>query len=953
MCFYCMIIAALSLMFSSGVTCAQTGSEPTNNEIFIKMVGPEVIMDSNITAKVLQSKPKIKFTIDSDNDGRIDTIYIIDNDERHLERFTPLLVKIVDEDGDMYLTGEGDLDSDLYVADWYGDGTIDRVIDYIDLDGDGDVDEQVIYIWSKSPPPPKTSEYFLTRPPKIYNGKMYCAAWGKDYGDDNRLWYDCSYEHSQDITQWLDDFNGDEMFVYKFFFDYERNTLSPGWENPFAFYDLDGDSYSEEVVRFTGAGPRANNLRYSMDIDNDTRGTNHLDYDFSISAHGPINYPIEKCETVNLRGIETEPFLKWEHVRQVAKEANWNSSHLTWVENDNNVDPRPGRKHNERWEGVLSHGNEYIRRIGGPSCGPYNNRNEVDKDNSGHFRFYYSPVDRRLHLFGAEVGWIKADYNYDDKVDMVIWMDDEDQDGFFDTWKYDVDADGTFDRRFKLQNDEAFLYPFDYKTLHEVYMPSLQKAVADNQKILDVLKAVLKKYEKKFTLDPIEEYFRSSLIDYSKEFNSGQKIKNSPMGTRYYGDLIRERYWHRLEMTAVAKSPFFPDVKRAYETGDFLHAADLLERHVLKDTVSNWFGSYQKRFTIELSNPAQRYLEHHPFILKMSDIQNAAVDFNPRNYVLVESEPRIDWRPVPSQVDDTNGDKKSDELVFVHSLLPSSTTRLYCYYSPKGSSRISYPAKTDAHDERKVGIGWESNWCAYRMYYGQIDFFGKRLEGLRLKTMKDYHHIADWGMDVLHVGESSGLGGISIWEGDKRIPVMNPAGGGAVKIKQQILSTGPVRALVRLDFTNIRSAENEYKVSLLVSTFADNRFSRQDITITSTAGDSVVYSPGIVKLANDTWYINTAAGMLASWGCWNPEIKDIGLGLMFSPDEYCGYAESDNDRYVKLKIPAGLRRTHWILGGWRKGFKSPVAPTGRNWAQRVEQLGHQLRTPVQVRYHSQ
>ena len=151
------------------------------------MVGPKSIMDQSITVQILQAEPSKKFAVDSDGDGCIDTLYFIDTDDRHQDKRSPLLVKIVDEDGDMYMTGEGDLDSDLYIADWYGDGTIDRVIDYIDLDSDNDVDEQVLYQWSDM-------RHFLARSPKNYGERAYCAAWAKDYGDDNRLWYDINYE---------------------------------------------------------------------------------------------------------------------------------------------------------------------------------------------------------------------------------------------------------------------------------------------------------------------------------------------------------------------------------------------------------------------------------------------------------------------------------------------------------------------------------------------------------------------------------------------------------------------------------------------------------------------------------------------------------------------------------------------------------------------------------------
>ncbi len=537
-------------------------------------------MNPGITVQSLQGESNQRIELDSDNDGRIDVIYMIDSNEKHQGKRAPLLVKIVDEDGDMFLTGEGDLDSDLYVADWYGDGTIDRVVDYLDKDRDNDVDEQYLYQWISEKYP-----YFA---PKTYGGKAYCASYTRDYGDDNRLWYHTNYEYNQRLTQWLTDFNGDEMFVYTFYFDFEAETLTPACEIAFSFYDLDGDSLSEEAVRFEGAKLVAENLRYSMDIDNDTRDGNEHDYDFSISSLGPINLPLKYCITLDLRGIKAGPIMNWMHMREFAKAQKWGKTHLTWDENDSNIDPRPGSKHYERWEGILNHGNEFMPQVGGPSCGAYNKRNEIDIDGSESFKLYYSAVDQRFHLFGAKLGWIKVDYDYDNCLDMVIWMNDEDQNGFFDTWKYDIDADGIFDREFRMKEDSTFLYLLDYERLHEAYLPVLKNALIDNQRLIEIQKAILKKYEKNFIVDPVEKYFCTEIIEYGREYHLGEKIKNSFEGKRYYMDLIRERYWHRLcDISSVTEKEYFTHIARAYETGDFLRAANLLKEHVVLNTISD------------------------------------------------------------------------------------------------------------------------------------------------------------------------------------------------------------------------------------------------------------------------------------------------------------------------------------------------------------------------------
>jgi hypothetical protein len=548
-----------------------------NNEIFEGMIGPAARIDAKITAVVLKSRRGTKFRSDTDGDGRIDTIYFIDNDDRHSADRQPLLVKVVDEDGDMPATAEGDRDSDLYIADWNGDGTVDRAVDYLDLDHDQDVDEEVQYRWHED-----LRFRDDTWDSLVCNGRSYSAFWVRDVGDDNRLLFERNYEYNQETTQWQCDFNGDEIIVYAFLYDARENLFVPGWENPFCWYDNDGDDLAEEVVRLTGNRNTARNLRYSIDIDNDAGGINRHDFDLSITAVGPIEYGEEDCMRLVLRGIPTGPVIAWEKAKALAKNAKWAKAHLTFDENDSNIDPTEGNNHSERWEGVLNHPNEFFPQVGGPSCGPFNKRNEVDGDNSGGFRFYRSRVDRRWHLFGAEVGWIKADFDYDGKPDMEIRSEDRDLNGFFDIWRYDVDGDGNYERECRLEGDETQLLPFDYDALHTAYVRELGMAIEENQRLIEALKAALGKLEQNFAGDRAEEYFLTRLEkEYDRGFKLGEKIKGSTEGRRYYGDLVRERYFVRLLKAGSGRLACLGEVLRLYECGEYDRAAAVLEKECL------------------------------------------------------------------------------------------------------------------------------------------------------------------------------------------------------------------------------------------------------------------------------------------------------------------------------------------------------------------------------------
>ena len=274
-------------------------------------------------------------------------------------------------------------------------------------------------------------------------------------------------------------------------------------------------------------------------------------------------------------------------------------------------------------------------------------------------------------------------------------------------------------------------------------------------------------------------------------FGLGEKIKNSLAGTRYYGDLIRERYVQRLLKAGEGKVGCLDEAMRSYVDGDYAQAAAVLEGKFVKDGVRRWLAPYTKRFGIEPENPGERHLESRAFILKVADIRKQLPDFNERNYALVEESPRIDWRVVPSQVDDLDRDGEGDEPGWVRTLQPGEKTKLWCYYSPGGAAQPDFAPRADAAMNWDTGtmanIGWESEQAAYRFYYGQIEAFGKKSNGNEpdrlilagLGTLKtSYHKMQDWGMDVLHIGNASGpRRASSVWE-DGEPAAARPAPGG-------------------------------------------------------------------------------------------------------------------------------------------------------------------------------
>ncbi len=359
---------------------------------------------------------------------------------------------------------------------------------------------------------------------------------------------------------------------------------------------------------------------------------------------------------------------------------------------------------------------------------------------------------------------------------------------------------------------------------------------------------------------------------------------------------------------------------------------------------------FKKRFVIELSNPGPAALDNHPIVVDVAAVRAFAPDFNSYNYAVFD-EAGGDYNLVVTQADDLDGDRYHDEIVFLRSLGPRSKTRLICYYSPTRSFQLMPVAKAGARIGWEPGsstAGWESNLAAYKFVNGRIEFYGKSYDELMLKKLPaDERRLQEWGMNVLDAGDSGGLGGLSLWDGDTRRPLFGPS---APEAKLSVVASGPLRAMVKAEFGTVKLAGGvPAGVTVRFSAFADNAWSRHDVTIDTKAEGPIHAGPGLKKLASETRALKEAKGFIAGWGK-APGAGEIGLAVIFPPARFAGLEEGAVDRAVKLKAQASQVLTFWVAGSWERGTTSPGVPAAQNWALRIENLAARLLAPVTVEF---
>lgn len=932
------LLPCLTFLLAASVSTA-TGEpvdspEAIKQRLFERVFGDAVRLDPEIVERVKALEPGERLWIDSNGDGKNDEVWYIDTALRHTDRARPVLVRAIDEDGDLDEHQGPDRDSDLYVVDWGADGTVDVVLDYQDNRGDNAVDEMTFY-------------FFMPR--HHYFGENALGVWwGRDDGGDNLLWYDVDYTYYQHLCQYRCHFSGDETFV-AFGLTEESDVWLSAWENPFLFYDTDGDRCSEVVLRIEGKGNQIRAIRYSFDIDDDAYGRRTHDYDFSITAIAdedqPVILPSDGVESTTLRGIPTQPWLHRDRAEAFVQEAVWHKALLTWDEINANTDHNVQRDPNERWEGVIAHSSEHFPQIGGPACSPHNKRNEVMLE-PGKISELYWGSDRKLHLRGASKGWVLVDYDLDGQVDARYDYIDENGDGVFDRRDLDLDGNGEVDLSWPM-SELTELPPFNFRDRDflKTYRARLLSDLAMSQRFVDVAKAALP--DAIDQVDPVERFFLHALDDWMPQAGLGRWIRRSPAGARYYVELVRDRLYYRLQQTFHEHAAWH-DIEKAYADGEYDKAAALIERRILERDHPirhrATYESFEKRLYLELSDTRAQPRLDQPIVLPVRAIREKAPDFNPRNCAVVPDRPWIDWHRVAHQID-TVDPAEGPVLSFVSDTWPADGTanNFYLYYSPKGSSSADFVRKTGtAEDWVPPNIGWESDRCAYRAYWGQFDFFGKKTGRLIYDDIgaTSYHRETDWGIDALHVGETSGIGGLTLYVDGRPYPVQNPAGKGDVKFSKRILTQGPVRAAIEITAGNVVPDLPELEVRMLCLIYAGRQESEVRVTV-SGSDRPVTLAPGLVKLPRERFFADRDAGTFGSWGWQENAIGEIGMGLIILPDMVEEVIDLEKERRIACR-PAGGTLRYWIIGDWRRGRQHPVAPTIDNWHWELNELAGQL-----------
>ncbi len=393
-------------------------------------------------------------------------------------------------------------------------------------------------------------------------------------------------------------------------------------------------------------------------------------------------------------------------------------------------------------------------------------------------------------------------------------------------------------------------------------------------------------------------------------------------------------------------------------------------------------GEFSHSFTVAVKNPLQQQREDVMVYLQEDRIRTAYPDFNANAFVVMEGE-----KEIPSQYNRKDSTKPG--IVFVlDGMEANASTELVVRYNPTGTVSRSYAKRTQAElshkqggafenrkyiggyfvnvdslrvpDEvtdhsyfiRYEGPGWESDKVGYRFYLdwrNGTDVFGKTtsdmvMQQVGLDGYDSYHNLQPWGMDVLKVGKSLGVGTLAVFQDGVANRVAETD-----SMISVITENGAVYSSIRTNYYGWKAAGLTMDVHSQLGIHAGSRLTHHAVQVTGDSPQNL--STGIIK--DKKARLHSSKGEGSGWGyvasygkqSLNGEGDNLGIAVLFRAADLIDFAEDANSHVVQLR-PSKGKAEYYFLAAWE------LEPSGitneEQFLEYLEKTAQELGNPVQV-----
>jgi unsaturated rhamnogalacturonyl hydrolase len=256
------------------------------------------------------------------------------------------------------------------------------------------------------------------------------------------------------------------------------------------------------------------------------------------------------------------------------------------------------------------------------------------------------------------------------------------------------------------------------------------------------------------------------------------------------------------------------------------------------------------------------------------------------------------------------------------------------------------PEHTD-HSQliRFEGPGIESDKVGYRVYLdwrNGFDIFGKRVSTPVLQDVgqdgyESYHHLADWGMDILKVGESLGMGGFGFWDG-KKVQLVSKVDGWDARISEN----GSLESVFHIKYRGWAVGEKKLDLDARFAMVGGSRAVHVHVKASDALENlaiGLVKHPETERISGPSELTGAAYTYLASWGKQSLNQDLLGMAVVFQKGAL-GSQEDDGTNYAAVMKPEGNELDYYLLAAWQG--EAGGVKTRQEFVQSLDQEAEKL-----------
>ncbi|PUA28687.1 MAG: DNA-directed RNA polymerase subunit alpha [Cellvibrio sp. 79] len=243
----------------------------------------------------------------------------------------------------------------------------------------------------------------------------------------------------------------------------------------------------------------------------------------------------------------------------------------------------------------------------------------------------------------------------------------------------------------------------------------------------------------------------------------------------------------------------------------------------------------------------------------------------------------------------------------------------------KNVDKVTPPAQYTDHSFwiRYEGPGIESDKVAYRVYLdwrNGFDIFGKKTNDVVLQNVgqdgyDSYHLNSDWGVDVLKVGKSLGMGGYGFWNG-KSVDLVS-----LVDTRDAVITNnGDIYSGLKINYNGWQINNQKVDLTAHLTMNAGSRLVNVKLQASQQLPNlaiGLVKHPGTTFIEGPQNISGYAWTYAASWGkqSLSGENDHLGMAVIFRRDDR-EKQTTDENSYVSIMKDKGGELEYYFVAAW-------------------------------------